>query len=353
MSYLPEKGYKRIMVLTFYALLAAGAFFLLFRHLFFMILPFVIAYGISLLCRPVFDYLQRRTGTSRKALSFLTVLLLLLLVAGIGVLLISRLWRELRHFLDYLSTDSQTIIDSAVDFIYDIGERLPFFDGGGQIVDLAVEWVKSMVSAVSLKIPELVTRIVKRLPDLLFSLIITVMALYYTCADHEAINRFLLGLMPKEMQQKVCVWKKHLFSGLGKILRAYLLLTLITFLQVLTGLLILHAEYAFTLAFLIALVDALPILGAGAVLLPWSAVQLIRGDYYIGFGLLILFAAVWITRRIIEPKVVGSSMGLNPLATLLSMYIGFKLFGLVGLLFAPLAVLIVRKLLSEREKRSF
>ena len=139
-------------------------------------------------------------------------------------------------------------------------------------------------------------------------------------------------------------------TSVGKALKsyakAYLLIMLLTFCEVFVGLLIMRRRYAFILAFLIAVVDILPIFGAGTVIIPWAVFELITKDTRTGLGLLILYGVVTIIRQIAEPKIVGESLGIHPLATLVAMFAGLKLFGFVGVLFAPMVAIVVKEILK-------
>jgi predicted PurR-regulated permease PerM len=117
-----------------------------------------------------------------------------------------------------------------------------------------------------------------------------------------------------------------------------------TFAQLLIGFLILRIPYALTLAALIALIDILPVLGVGTVLVPWAILLLVRGDTYTGVGLLLMFGIIWIIRQISEPRIVGHSVGLSPLVTLIVMYAGYHFMGFGGLFVFPLVMILLKNL---------
>jgi sporulation integral membrane protein YtvI len=136
-------------------------------------------------------------------------------------------------------------------------------------------------------------------------------------------------------------------------LKAYLLLFLLTFSELFLGFSILRVEYALLLALLVSLVDLLPVLGVGIVLVPWSIVMLLQRDYRLGAGLLILYGTVLLVRQIMEPRLVGKSLGLHPLITLFASYAGWRLFGVLGMLLGPVLALAIKAvLLRDSDKRS-
>ena len=127
-----------------------------------------------------------------------------------------------------------------------------------------------------------------------------------------------------------------------KYLRVYLFLMFITFCELFAGFTILRVEYSFLLALVITVIEILPVLGVGTALVPWSIVELLGRDFRMGFGLLILWAVITVVRQIAEPHIVGETIGLHPLLTLVGMYIGFRVFGIVGMLLAPALIIAVR-----------
>lgn len=125
-------------------------------------------------------------------------------------------------------------------------------------------------------------------------------------------------------------------------LRAYFLLFLLTFAELLIGFMILGTGYAFLLAFMTALLDALPVLGVGTILLPYAIFSFMAGDRSLGFGLLILYGVITLVRQFVEPHLVGKSLGLHPILMLMAFYVGFRLFGVAGIFLGPAAALILK-----------
>ena len=136
-----------------------------------------------------------------------------------------------------------------------------------------------------------------------------------------------------------------------KYIKAYGILLALTFALLLIGFWILRIQYAFLLAFLIALADFLPVIGVGTILIPWGIVMLLQKNFYIGFGLLIVYLVISLVRQVAEPKVLGKSLGLHPLLTLFATYVGFSLFGIVGMIIAPVVVLLCKQLLGLQASR--
>ena len=182
------------------------------------------------------------------------------------------------------------------------------------------------------------------LPGGLLFVFTTVLATYFTSAGRPALLRFLARQLPQRWQERLEEVKRRLREALGGWLRAQGLLLLVTFGEVLLGLLVLGARQALLLALLTALVDALPVFGAGTVLVPWAAGCLLAGRPAMALGLLALYGLVSLVRSFLEPKLLGDRMGLPPLAALCAMYVGFRAFGVAGMILSPLALTLLKQL---------
>ena len=326
---------RKILVISLYIILIFAAVYVFFKYILNLILPFVIAWIVALMIQPVVTLICRNTRIKRKIISVILVLFVLF-IFGFGAFFIGeRLLYELKAIIDNLSYNTDEILETVFDFIYINHENL---------YNITSDLFKNALTSISAKIPEWIGRLFNTLPNAVFFTVILVMAAFYICADFNAINRFLALQLPKRVVEFITEVKKHLKSTGAKYLRAYTFIIVITFFQLLIGFSILKIDYSFTIAVITAVLDILPVIGVGTVLVPWSVVLLISGDYYIGFGLLIIFCVVSLIRQLIEPKIIGVSIGLNPLVTLIAMYVGYKLFGLTGLLAMPVFAIIIKNL---------
>ena len=182
------------------------------------------------------------------------------------------------------------------------------------------------------------------LPSAALFLFTTLLAAYFTSAGRPSLRASLRRLMPGTWQERLGRVSGGLKTAFGGWLRAQGLLMLLTFGELALGFLLLRVEPALLLAGLTALVDALPVFGVGTVLLPWGAIALLLGDVRLGLGLLLLYGAVTLVRSLLEPRLVGKRVGLPPLAALACMYVGFRAFGVAGMVLAPLAGVLARQL---------
>ena len=206
----------------------------------------------------------------------------------------------------------------------------------------------SLLKSLGSAIPDLAAGIVMVLPNLLLSGLITVISCFYFAMDIDLINIKIKKLLPDKAVEYLSKIKRRLGGGLKKYIKAYVLIFLITFAELFLGFWVLKLDYAFVLALIIAFLDFLPLIGTGAILLPWGIVLI--NNLFKGMGILVIFAITTIVRQIIEPKIVGDSLGVHPLITLVSIYIGYRVFGFWGMILAPLIVLLLFSKKNDKEK---
>jgi len=182
------------------------------------------------------------------------------------------------------------------------------------------------------------------LPSLLLFSITTLLAIYYTALSYPEIVRFVKRQIPARWQATAREVVRSLRSTLWKWLKAESLLWLITFCLLLGGFALLRLPYALLLAAAITLVDALPVLGTGTVLVPWGLFHLLLGETWRGVALIALYAVITLSHSLLEPKLVAAQVGLPPLAALMAMYLGYSLFGIGGMILLPIALLAIKQL---------
>ena len=341
------------------SVLAGGAlFYLFFRYALPLLLPFLLAFAVSMVIRPMAEKLAKRTRIPRSVLA--SVLLLLVFgFGGWGLWIGSvRLVNELGNLVERLLSDGGALdaMDSLMLWVQTTGARFGLFseqEGNAQaFYDAIMQMVGNLLSAVASRLPDVAASLFAALPSVIFFLIVSVVACFYFCTDNTSVGQIFISLVPSRWQEKLPRIRENLRDVLYKYVRAYCILLLLTFALLLVGFWILGVEYAFLLAFLIALADLLPVIGVGTILIPWGIVMLLQKNFYVGFGLLILFLVISLIRQVAEPRVLGKSLGLHPLLTLFSIYVGFSLFGLPGMILAPVLVLLVKRVIDVQIKKA-
>ncbi len=346
MNYLPEKGYKRVIVLSFYTLLIIISFYIFFEYVIKLIYPFIFAWLIAFILFPLVKKISKASRIPQKIIGVLLVTALLLLAGTLMFFILNRIYTEIREIVFELS-DSSAITDTIYGFISSLSDKLPIIDAfgdGDYLMTVVSDMISSAMSSLSSKLPEYLTSIISALPGIIFSSTVMIIASYYICSDYQEINSFISAQLPDKIVSFIRLAKDNIAKTGSGYIRAYLVIILVTFAQLLTGFTILRINYAFTIAVVVAFVDILPIIGVGTVLIPWSVILFLNGDRFTAIGLIIIFIIVSIVRQFVEPRIIGISLGLHPLVTLISMYAGLKLFGFIGIIILPLTVIILKKL---------
>lgn len=180
------------------------------------------------------------------------------------------------------------------------------------------------------------------LPELIIIAFFSMLAAFFFSRDRELMSRFLISLVPREWRSRAVGMKKELLHTLMGFVRTQLLLVLLTCCLGTLGLTALGTKYAILYGLLLGVLDFLPMIGPGALLLPWSGLSLVLGDWVRSAGLITLFVVLAFVRQAAEARLIGRNLGLHPLAVLAAVYIGTRLFGLSGVLLGPVIVVIMR-----------
>jgi len=183
-------------------------------------------------------------------------------------------------------------------------------------------------------------------PEILLFIIATIMSTYFIASYRENIIYWASTQLPENWYENICNVKDNVFKSIFKLIRAYIIILSITFTELFIGFSIIGIENSLVLALLVSIVDLLPVLGTGVIIIPWAVYQLLVGELFIGVSLIILWGLILVIRQIIEPKIIGTQIGVNPLLTLMGIYVGFKLLGAAGLILGPITVVILKSILS-------
>ena len=194
--------------------------------------------------------------------------------------------------------------------------------------------------------------LITSLPSIAICIGITVVALYFICVDKIYILDQIEHHLPKIWVKKIRIHLKGLVESLGGYLKAQAGLVLVSFIISLIGLYILkftkfNVEYPLLMALFIGFVDALPILGSGSVMIPWAILSSINGDINLGIAIIVLLIIMSIARQVLEPKLVSKNIGIHPIFTLIAMYTGFKIIGIIGLLIGPIVLIIFKNIFAN------
>lgn len=340
---------------TLIALLLLLGLWLGLRFLLDTATPFLLAIPLALAAEPLAKTLQRRLKLPRGIASFLGVVTVLTLTVLLLAALCALLIRELGSLAGVLPDLEQTALsglDSLETWLLSLAQKAP--KGVGTVLTHSVEGMFSSGSAVldqvSSKLLALASDLLKSLPDSALGLGTWVLATFMLSSRLPKLRQWIAGRLPESWHQRIAPSLTALKKTLGRWLLAQGKLVLITFSLLTAGFFLLRIDHPLLWAAMVCLVDILPILGTGTVLIPWSLVCFLQGDSLRALGLLGIYTVITLTRSVLEPRFVGKQLGLDPLLTLLAIYVGYRLWGLLGMLIAPLLAVAVTQILTGQKK---
>ncbi len=331
--------------------LGVGVFaFIFVKYIFALILPFLIAWAAAFAVRPLSHKLSRLIKLPQKIASAILTVLFLILGIGLAVWIISYGAREAWNFISgLLENDSLGEILSKI--LNPLGNILGDMEGKEEIERRIGEAVYSALSSLLAGLLSLITSFATSVPKAFIFILVTVISAVYFSLELESINNFVKKLLPQKLGDSLVSFKNKFLASILKYMRAYLTLMAITFVIMLAGFLMLRVEYAVLFSVIVALLDALPLIGVGTVLVPWGIYSLIFGDVRLGIGLILLFIIHEVIRQFTEPKIVGKNLGIHPVVSLVLLYVGYSLFGLFGLLLIPFLTVLI-KILFDKDNPS-
>ncbi len=346
-----DKDYKKAANIT---VIAAGIFLFLWlfiKYALGAVMPFLLGAAVAAIISPLSKKLSAKTKISRRLISGSLVVILFSAISILVCLAGARLIKETGNLVDRLANDPSLISDTIDNLsarigsvnpsVAKVGERF-FSQVGIDVNSLIEDALSSIVSSVSASIPSIAVKVVASVPAFIFFTVVFLISAFYFSTDRGSISRGIRSYLPDSWQKRLPLISNRLKKTVTGYLKAYFFIMLLTFLEMFIGLSILRAKYALLLAILIAVVDILPILGTGTILIPWAVFSLISGNVSLGSGLLILYGVVLIVRQLVEPRIVGGSIGLHPLATLASVYLGIKFTGFLGIFIGPIVALCIK-----------
>ncbi|MDF2960181.1 MAG: sporulation protein [Paenibacillus sp.] len=311
--------------------------------------PFLMALVVAIFLERLIQGLMKYARLSRVLAAAIICTLFTAAMLGFFYLVGFKVVSELIEFWKY----APDYLNDAQRFFEDTSERTRIFYStlpagiAGQLQSLVetglntlTENIRGIVTAVS----GYFLGIAKTIPNLFVFFVVFVVGLYLISFGLPTFSQSFLNLFETKSRVKVISVLKDLRRALLGFMFAQFLISLLTYIVTLTGLLLLRVDYPLAIALLIIVVDVLPILGTSAVLVPWALYCILAGNVMLGIGLLILLVVIMLFRRLIEPKIIGDAVGINPLAALASMYIGFKLVGVVGLFLGPVLIIVYQAL---------
>lgn len=343
---------RSFIISAIYYLLIAGAAYLTLKYALAYLMPFILGFLAAAVTDPAVRILSARFGLKKKPAGILILLIFYATIGMLATVIVVRLTvlaGEFSKALPEIYNDSiEPALNIAFGHIEKFLERLDNFFGDSSISGDELGGIFGSVrSSIGKAVSELSVKLITRLsgmaasiPGMLVKMVFALISGFFFAADFDRIISYVKEKLPAAALSKVCGLWNRLRKTLGKYAGSYALIMLITFAELSLGLLFVGIRRPFGIAFGIALFDILPVLGSGGILVPWAVIELFGGDVKTFTGLIVVWVIISIVRNIIEPKIVGKQVGLHPLATLISMYLGAKLFGFVGMFVCPILISI-------------
>lgn len=339
-----RKYSKAVVNLSIAIMIFLAVIFLLPRMLMFF-LPFVCGWIIALIAGPLVRFFEEKIRLKRKiggAFVIVAVIaLVVLLIYFVGSMLIQQLVGLIGALPDMWESMEADLSDIA-DRISQFFDKLPFginadIEGGTEQV---VNYIGELLRKMSTPTIAAAGNFAKLLPGFFIGLIMTLLSSYFFVAERMQLNEWFGKNMPMAIQLRYNMIRNSLIHSVGGYLKAQLKIEIWMYILLVFGLGILGVDYYALIALIIAFLDFIPFLGTGTVLIPWAVIRILTADYKMTVGLLIIWGVGQLARQLIQPKIVGDSMGVPPLPTLFLLYIGYKFGGVVGMIIAvPIGLL--------------
>jgi len=347
-----EKRRQFIINVLYFAIIL-GIVILLARYALGVLMPFLVAFLVSLLLKPAVAFFHDKVKLPRGAVGVVLVILFYALVGLLLIIIGVQLFSAAKSFFMTLpGLYTHTIVpwmSRAFAALQEFAAELNP-DAAAAYNVVATNVTKSLGDAIvniSKQVVTWVTSSTLKAPRLLLNVLIMVISTIFLTADFPKIKAFVMRQFSPRWRTLLHDARVHLGRTLWSYLRSYAVILTITFVEIFLGLSIIGVENAAGIAVAIAIFDILPVVGSGLVLLPWTIYTIMSGNYTVGIGLAVLYVVVIVVRQIMEPKIVGDRVGLHPLVTLSSMVLGTYLFGGIGLLGLPITVALIHALNKE------
>ena len=354
---------KSFIINFVYAVICIGLFYVFIKYCLGVLSPFIIAFIVAYALQRPIKWAQKKLHLkSHGIISFLLVLLVVCIIFGVLSIAVLILFDELKGFASYLTTQFSSIDELIVtleNYAMGVIVRLPQSIRGtvGDYVTNAFDSLGEGQSKIDLSMLSAplsgAWSVVKSLPSTILSVVVAVVSCFFMASDYDKVKELVLGFFSDSKRKSVVKTKRTATKAITKLLKAYVTIMAITFAEMFLGLFLLKligvydGSYIAIISFVTCIIDIIPVLGTGTVLIPWAVFNLIFGNFGMGIGLLVIYAVITVIRQIIEPKLVANQAGLPAIVTIMAMFLGARIFGAFGIILLPFTVIILKLLYDE------
>lgn len=317
-----------------------------------LLMPFVLGLVVAWVFNPIIRFLQKKLPIPRGALS---LILLLVSFAVVGGLLFAFLYAMTEQVVS-LAQNWQSLWDGVQGTLNAVTATLedwfrPLPQG---VYDQAAKLLEGLTAWLSDVVPDLLSAgatqagsFALSLPSLVVSVFIFIMAAYFISADYPRLRFLATAQLPGDLRAFLSRVKKVAVAAFGGYVKAQLILSFFIFWILLLGFLLIRQPYALLLALALAVLDFIPIVGSGTVMVPWAVIDLVLGNYLHAIALMVIWGVIAIFRQVGEPKAVGDQTGLSPIVSLLAIYVGMRLGGVLGMILGPVVCMVLLNLIRS------
>ncbi len=310
-------------------------------------MPFVVGFILSLIANPMVRFLEKKLKIKRKYGTMLIIVCVIAVVVLLGYGIIAALAVGIRGFMEYLPTmsaNAKTEIIAAIDSLETMIQKVPFLQNinVSEIEKNVTNTLSGLVVGEDSITVTTLGGIAKSLPNMLVSGVMGLLATYFFIADRDKLAERISGHLPDSLTERTMQMYAHILKAVGGYFKAQFKIMGVIYVVITIGLVLLRVKYAWLIGFGIAFLDMLPVFGTGTVLTPWAIIKFFSGNYGQAAGMLVLYVVALLVHQLIQPKLIGESVGMNPFATLFFMYIGYQCYGVTGMIIAiPLGMLLI------------
>lgn len=321
------------------AIVSLGLLFIIFAvpKLISFFSPLIVAWIIAMMANPLVHFLEERINIMRKHGSAIVIVIVILAIVGLLYLLLNTLFTQMSSMVERLPDIYENVlnnIQSSFAVLHEKYHIIPaniknFFDDNENKIN---DYIMTALNSLQSSPVSAVGSVASSLVDIFIISILTIMLSYFFIAGNDKIKDFVRNNMPKSINDSVQIIRNTVFRAIGGYLKACFQIMIIIFLILFLFFAVMGVEYAALIALITAILDFMPFIGTGTVLMPWAVYSIITGEYKSAVILVAAYLVTLIVRRLLEPKLVGDSVGMSPFLTLISMFIGFRLIGMFGLI---------------------
>lgn len=342
-----RRPYWQVALRLLFSLIATAAFVIIGLRLIVFLMPFVVGWIIASIAAPLVNWLEKRLKIVKKLGSALIVILVLVLIVLVIYFAISRVVSEVGDLIQNfpeLYAQLETGLRQIGGTLSGLFARLPegIQNGWNTAVENLDQYMGNLVSNISEPTMTAAGNFAKRVPYYLISFIVAVMSAYFFTVQREEVLTWLRKAAPKAVEQRMTLVMDNLKYAVGGYFKAQFKIMGFVFLILLAGLAFLKVRYFVLVAFLIAFLDFLPFFGTGTAMIPWAVYEFFMGNYRTTAALVIVYVITQVVHQLLQPKLVGDSVGLNPLVTLLLLYVGYRMGGVIWMILTvPIGMVLI------------